>query len=104
MSVLITSATSAKVDMSHESSYSTSRVAGESAVVVIPSKRREEMRTVDTGRRASVHWENDQGCKERKGSKASSRRQSVAKGDTRDLKNRHGSLDSKKKVLVTRDG
>jgi hypothetical protein len=95
-------ATSVKVEMSHKSGYPTHRVAGESAVIVIPSKRREEMRTVDTGRRASVHWENDQGCKERRGSKANSRRQSVVKGDTSDSKNRHGSLDRKKEVLVNR--
>jgi hypothetical protein len=102
MSVLITMATSAKVETSPTSSYRASKVVGESAVVVIPSKRREEVRTVDTGRRASVHWDNDQGCKERKGSKASSRRQSVAKADTGDLSSRHVSLERKKEVLVTR--
>lgn len=102
MSVLITMAAGVKVEMSRTSGYPTSKVAGESAVVVIPSKRREEMRTVDTGRRASVHWENDGSCKERRGSKASSRRQSVVKGDTSDSKNRHGSLDRKKEVFVTR--
>jgi len=98
MSVLITVASKAKIT----SGCPTSRVAGDSAVVVIPSKRREEMRMVDTGRRASVHWENDQGCKEQRGSKASSRRQSVAKGDTSGSKNRQGSLDRKREVLVTR--
>jgi hypothetical protein len=103
MSVLITMATVVKDETPHTSRYPNFKVAGESAVVVIPSKRREEMRTVDTGRRASVHWENDQGCKEQRGSKASSRRQSVAKGDTSASKNRHGSLDRKKEVLVTRD-
>lgn len=103
MSVLITMATSVKVETPHTSGYPTSKVAGDSAVVIIPSKRREEMRTVDTGRRASVHWEGDQGCKEQRGSKASSRRQSVAKGDKSDSKNRHGSLGGKKEVFVTRD-
>ena len=103
MAVLITMAGSAKVEMSPKTGYSTSKVAGDSAVMVISSKRREEVRTVDTGRRASVHGENDQGYKERRGSKASSRRQSVAKSDTADLKHRHGSLDRKKEVLVTRD-
>jgi hypothetical protein len=103
MAVLITVAASAKVEMSPKSSYPTSRVAGDSAIMVIPSKRREEVRTVDTGRRASVHWEHDQGCKERRGSKASSRRESVAKGASSDSKNRHGSLNRKKEVLVTRD-
>ncbi len=89
--------------MSRTSAYPPSKVAGESAVMVIPSKRREEIRTVDTGRRASVHWENDHRCKERRGSKASSRRESVAKGDAGDSKSRHGSLDRKKEVWVTRD-
>jgi hypothetical protein len=102
MSVLITVASRAKIEMSNTSGYPTSKVAGDSAVVVIPSKRREETRTVDTGRRASVHWENDQGCKEQRGSKASSRRQSVAKGGASGSKNRHGSLDRKREVLVTR--
>jgi hypothetical protein len=103
MAVLITVATSVKMEMSNTSGYPTSKVAGESAVVVIPSKRREEMRTVETGRRASVHGGHDQGCKERRGSKANSRRESVAKGDTGDSKNRHRSTDWKKEVLVTRD-
>jgi len=102
MSVLITMATGVKAEITQKSGYPTHKVAGESAVVVIPSKRREETRTVDTGRRASVHWENDQGCKERRGSKANSRRQSVAKGDTSESKNRHGSVDRKREVLVTR--
>jgi hypothetical protein len=103
MAVLITMAASAKVEVSPKSSYPTSRIASDSAIMVIPSKRREEVRTVDTGRRAAVHWEHDQGCKERKGSKASSRRESVAKGASSDSKNRHRSLDRKKEVLVTRD-
>jgi hypothetical protein len=103
MAVLITVASSAKVDMSHKSGSASSMVAGDSAVMVISSKRREEVRTVDTGRRASVHWEHEQGCKEQRGSKANSRRESVAKGSSRDSKYRHGSRDRKKEVLVTRD-
>jgi hypothetical protein len=89
--------------MGPKSPFTASKLAGESRVEVMSSKRREERRTVETGRRASVHWENDERCKERKGSKASSRRHSVVKGSAGDLKERRSSLDRKKEVLVIRD-
>lgn len=104
MAVLVTVSTDVKAEMGPKSPFTAPKLAGEAAVEVKSSKRREERRTVDIGRRASVHWENDERCKERRGSKASSRRQSVLNESTGELKERHLSLDRKREVLVTREG
>jgi hypothetical protein len=105
MSVFITISTGAtglRVETGPKSPFTASKLAGESAVEVKSSKRREERRNVDTGRRPSVQWDDDERCTERRGSKASSRRQSVVKGSIGDPNERRSSVDRKKEVLVIR--
>ena len=78
------------------------RPIAETVLEIKSSKTREERRMVDTGRRLSVHYEDGERCKERRGSKDIMRRKSsAAKGDIGDFKKRHEGLDGKRDVLIT---
>lgn len=103
MAVLITvsaGATSPVAEMSPKSLDTASSTAGDVIVEVTSSGRREERKTVEMGRRESAQWDNGERCNERRGSKASSTRQSVVKGSTGEPKERLSRLDRKREVLV----
>ena len=112
MSILTTITTSSvRVKMNPSSQYPSyptySLATSEAHVEIKSSKTREERRMVDSNsnRRLSASGPHDGGerYKERRGSKDTMRRKSsVAKSEGHKCTKRHGSVDSKREVLVIR--
>lgn len=102
MSVLTTVTTSTRTIIARPPALSASKVGSEGLLeVIMSSKTREERRTLETGRRASVVQSEDaERFKERRGSKDSSRRKSVVTDNTSEQSKHRGATDRRKEVLV----